>query len=495
MKYDFVVIGAGIAGITSALTLAQNGYHVALVEKAARTAPLLRGFSRRGVHFDTGFHYSGGLGAGEPLDLFFRYLGLSEHISSYPFDPAGFDLFSCARPGFEFQVPVGYARLEEKLGEAFPAERGAIKSYLAQVRSTCAAMPYLNLDAEIDSNAALQRILGPTLRETLDLLTGNVLLKSLLSMHSLLYGVSCDEVSFAQHAAIVGNYYQSARGIRGGGLSLARACDARLAALGVDVLCSSEVTGISVGAGGALSGVRIKGGDLLACDAVIATVHPRLLLEMAPEGTFRPAYRKRLGALEETVSAFLFFAVTKNPLPALAGANRFLLPDARCLLALGRRPIGEAPLYLSAAYGEGESDPHGFIAICPTLFTETTPWAASSLGKRPEAYRQFKEQALGRIQNQIEQAYPDLAGNIRFIEGSTPLTIRDFCNTPLGGLYGVKHKVGQYNPHPATRIPGLFLAGQAIVAPGVMGAVLSGLLACGTILGHDLMRKKLKACC
>jgi all-trans-retinol 13,14-reductase len=99
------------------------------------------------------------------------------------------------------------------------------------------------------------------------------------------------------------------------------------------------------------------------------------------------------------------------------------------------------------------------------------------------------------MQSQIERTYPDIAGNIQSIEGSTPLTIRDFCSTPLGGLYGVKHMVGQFNPHPATRIPGLFLAGQAVVAPGIMGAMISGFLACGTLLGHDLMRKELKACC
>jgi len=495
MKYDFIVIGAGISGITSAITLARNGYQVALLEKADRTAPLIRGFSRRGVHFDTGFHYTGGLGEGEPLDIFFRYLGLSSLITSFPFAEEGFDVLNCERPDFEFRVPTGYTRLREKLCETFPADCAAIGSYLDQVRSTCAAMPYLNLDMEIDPNALLGRILGPTLKETLDALTGNVLLKSLLSMHSLLYGVSCDEVSFAQHAAIVGNYYQSARGIRGGGLSLARACDARLAELGVDVLCSQEVTGITVGPGGAVSGVQLANGNALDCKAVIATVHPRTLLKLAPEGTFRPAYRKRLGDLEETVSAFLCFVVSKNPLPSLAGVNRFLLPDTECVCQLGGRPIGEAPLYLSGAYREGEIEPHGFIGICPALFSETAPWAASHFGKRPQEYRRFKEQALGRMQNQIERVYPDLAGNMEFIEGSTPLTIRDYCSTPSGGLYGVKHMVGQFNPHPATRIPGLFLAGQAVVAPGVMGAVISGLLACGTILGHELIRKELKACC
>lgn len=495
MKYDFIVIGAGVSGITSAITLAQNGYQVALLEKAAHTTPLLRGFSRQGVQFDTGFHYTGGLGPGEPLDIFFRYLGLSERISSFPFDEEGFDIFSYENSDFEFQMPTGYDRLQEKLCEAFPGEGTAIRSYLAQVRAICKALPYLNLDIKIDSNVSLQGVFGPTLREKLDSLTENVLLKSLLSSHCLLYGVSCNEVSFAQHAAIIGNYYESVRGIKGGGLNFARACDARLAELGVDVLCSSEVSGITVGPDGALSGVQLADGGSLAGNAAIATVHPRLLLDLVPEGTFRPVYRKRLENLEETVSAFICFAVSVHPIPALTGSNRFLLPDAGSIYELGKRAIGAAPLYLSASYRDGEDEPHGFIGICPTPYTETAPWESSRLGKRPEGYRQYKAQALDRMQKQIERAYPDIAGNIQFIEGSTPLTLRDYCNTPLGGLYGAKHMVGQYNPHPVTRMPGLFLAGQSVASPGVMGAVLSGLLACGTVLGHDVIRKELKACC
>ena len=495
MKYDFLVIGAGVSGITCAITLAQNGRRVALLEKARLTAPLLRGFSRRQVRFDTGFHYAGGLGVGEPLEVFLRYLGVSDRITSFPFDQDGFDLLRCQSPGFEFRMPIGYARLRDSLCSAFPGERAAIDGYLAKVRAASASLPYLNLDAEAVADSALQRVLGATLRETLDALTGNALLKSVLSAHCLLYGVSSDQVSFAQHAAIVGSYYGSVRGIRGGGLSLARAFDDRLAELGVDVLCQSEVTGIEVAPGGALAGVRLAEGDTLAADQIIATVHPKALLEMAPLETFRPAYRKRLGALEDTVSAFLCFAVSKGPIPSLAGANRFLLPDASCLQDLGRRPVGDAPLYLSAAYRQGELEPAGFIGISPLLFAGMAPWESSRTGRRPEQYRLFKEQALGRMRSQIERAYPDLAGEIASIEGSTPLTVRDFCGSFAGGLYGVKHMVGQYNPHPTTRIPGLLLAGQAVVAPGVMGAVLSGLLACGAALGHDLIKKELKGCC
>lgn len=80
------------------------------------------------------------------------------------------------------------------------------------------------------------------------------------------------------------------------------------------------------------------------------------------------------------------------------------------------------------------------------------------------------------------------------MEGATPLTVKDYLKVPSGALYGVKQKVGQYNPIPMTRMGGLFLAGQAVAAPGLLGAMLSGFLACGSILGHDLLRKGLKKC-
>jgi all-trans-retinol 13,14-reductase len=495
MTYDFVVIGAGISGIASALTLARNGMRVALLEKADRTAPLLRGFSRGGVQFDTGFHYAGGLGAGEPLDLFFRYLGISGGITSFPLDERGFDIFHCAADNFEFRLPSGYERIGEELCAAFPRERPAIHSYLAQVRAICAAMPYLNLDAPAGSATELQRIFGPTLKETLDSLTADPLLKSLLCMHTLLYGVPSSEVSFAQHAVIVGSYYQSARGIRGGGLSLARACDARLQELGVDVLCDCEVAAIRADAQGAFSGVQLANGETIRGKGCISTIHPRLLLSLVQEGAFRPVYRKRLAALQETVSAFLSFAVCREPLPSLAGANRFLLPDAASIHEIGKRPLGKTPLYLSGAYRQAENTPCGFVGIFPASFAETAAWEDSKFGHRPLGYRRFKLQAVDRMLCQIKRLSPDLAGDLRSFEGATPLTIRDFNGAPFGGLYGVKHMAGQFNPLPTTRMKGLHLAGQALAAPGVMGAMLSGLIACGQALGHDHIKKELKACC
>ncbi len=54
MKYESVVVGGGIAGLTAAAYLAKSGQSVALFEKQPRTGGLVQTFQRNNVYFDTG---------------------------------------------------------------------------------------------------------------------------------------------------------------------------------------------------------------------------------------------------------------------------------------------------------------------------------------------------------------------------------------------------------------------------------------------------------
>lgn len=92
----------------------------------------------------------------------------------------------------------------------------------------------------------------------------------------------------------------------------------------------------------------------------------------------------------------------------------------------------------------------------------------------------------------MERSIPELAGNIEHAECATALTLRDFTHNPFGSMYGVKHKIGQYNPLPLTKAKNLYLAGQAIVAPGIMGAIISAFLVCGFIIGHKQLLKQIQ---
>ena len=98
-QYDHIIVGGGVAGMTSALILAKQGSRIALVEAFPLLAPTIRGFKRKGVQFDTGLHYVGGLGDGHPLDIYFKHLGIADHITQKPYDHNGFDDFIVQKSG------------------------------------------------------------------------------------------------------------------------------------------------------------------------------------------------------------------------------------------------------------------------------------------------------------------------------------------------------------------------------------------------------------
>ncbi len=490
MTYDYLVIGAGLSGLTASAILAKHGHRVAIVEKAAKTAPLVRGFSRKGVFFDTGFHYTGGLDEHGTLDTFFTYLGIASSLEKEPFDEEGFDVFRCSRTGFVFPFPYGPDRIRRSFEACFPEEAEAVGGYFRAVSDLYHTLPYVNLDAPL----ALERLpYGESLRDRLDSLTDKELVKCILSMHCLLHGVSPEDVSFAVHARIVAAYYSSVHRLKGGGRSLAEALDARCAASGVDVLTGRGVKELVLSTAGEIAGARLEDGEEISAAACVSTVHPRHLLNMVPDGFFRPIYRKRLAGFEETPSAYMLFGKTDVVMEDLLGRNQFLFAEEAFPRFDASVPLAGRPLYLAAA-GEGGQRGRAFMALCPASLSEVADWSQSTTGRRSGAYLAHKERITGQLLGRIEEFRPGFSGHVVFTECATPLTLRDFANNPLGSLYGVQHRIDQYDLVPVTRLKRLFLAGQALTAPGVMGTMISAFLACGTILGHEHLREELRKC-
>jgi all-trans-retinol 13,14-reductase len=495
MKYDYIVIGAGVSGLTSAMILAKNGLHVAVVEKSDKTGPLLRGFTRKGIFFDTGFHHTGGLGKGEIGDIFFRYLGFSDMLKKAPCNPECFDIVRFLDPQFEFQFPIGYDRIRERLHDTFPGDMDPVDRYLDAIKMECSSLPYLNLDAEFGSIEALKGVHGPSLKEFLDELTDNELLKSILSIHCLLNGVPPREQSLNNYAYIVGPYYESVNRVHGGGAAIIGEFDSALAKAGVDIFCDSGVEEIAFSSSGVLKGVRLQNGMILESGGCISTIHPLHLLKLIPGSLFRPAYVNRLKNLEETPSAFILCGESDSSLDILQGSSIYISSNTGSSSFNIDTPLEQRPFNLSSTcIQNGDSKKSGVIAICPANLAETRQWEDSLTGKRPEGYLAFKEEIAERMLRHMEMSCPELRGKIRVVDCSTPLTMRDYVNNPFGSMYGVKHKTEQYNPFPTTRVPGLFLAGQSIVSPGLLGAIISGFVACGNILGNDLLQKELKKC-
>ncbi len=497
MKYDYVVIGAGVSGLTTAIILAKNGYRVALVEKSKRTAPLMKGFKRDGIFFDTGFHYLGGLGDGEIMDILFRYLGIAGRLTKEPFDQEGFDVFRLGKSGSEFRFPYGYERIQDRFHEVFPRkeDKWAVDHYFSAIKENCQKSPYLNLDADLSLLQSFRGVHGPSLKEVLDSLTDNDLLKYVLSLHCFLHGVPPTEVSFAQHACIVGPYYSCVHGLEGGGLSLTEAFNSELGRLDVEVHCGRRVSEILFSHQGAVAGVRLANGGVLECTGCVSTVHPQSLLDLVPASFFRASYVARLKSLEETFSAYIVYGDCRAPLEGRGRSNLVLSPGIGFPLFRENGPLQERLFFVSLPTERGERSPgRGVMVLCQASTAEAKRWCDAPRGVRPPDYLRFKEAVTEKIKKHFEAMCPEWAGRIVYMECATPLTLKEQANSPYGSLYGVKHRIEQYNPLPLTRLGNLFLAGQSIVAPGVLGAMISGFVACGSIIGHELLRKDLKRC-
>lgn len=488
MIYDFIIVGAGVSGMTSALILAQAGYSVALVEKNPQTGAIIRGFRKNGLQIDTGFHYAGGMEAGGPLDRFFRYLGLADKLVPEPMPCTGFDLVRFESHRFEFAFPADPERLREALIRAFPAEQTGIEIYLAAVEQACRQVPFLNPGADV----AVQLPGAATLGEMLDHWFSDPLLKDLLAVHGMLYGMSPEETPFALHAAVVDAYYRSPCGLAGGGHSLAAAFDAELARQGVELFLDFGVVALDVD-GGTFQGVRLADGRRIAGNGCVFTAHPKLLLDLTPADTFRTSYRQRLAGLEDTVPACLLYGGLTAPMGAKR-ANLFVLPQ---LGQIGRPPrsgVSDGPVYITRASGVAGTEQEGFLAVFPVHRELMGPCLENDANASVAEYPSFKQELAEQMRAALQQRCPELSGRMTWCEAATPRSLRRYNHSPGLGLYGVKHSVSQINPQPLTKVRGLLLAGQGIAAPGILGTICSAFITCGLVVGHDRLKHGLRAC-
>ena len=223
---------------------------------------------------------------------------------------------------------------------------------------------------------------------------------------------------------------------------------------------------------------------------------------MVHDGVFTPVFTRYMRTPSETPSAYMLFGVSDTPLFPDDGSSLFYCPgtDFSSVFAAGSNPLA-GPFYIATRPGTGlprgqrliEAAGEGYTvaAIMAGSFAPYLRWQDTVPGERGPAYAAFKTEKLDAFREALCKVCPEIA-SVRFLDGATPLTVRDFTHSPAGSIYGRKHTLMQHNPRPATRVPGLWLAGQSIVAPGVLGAVISAFLTCGYIVGSENLYEALR---
>ncbi len=469
-KYDTIVIGGGVSGLACALLRARRGDRVAIVERSPRLSPTLEGFVRWGTYMDSGFHYAGSIGHDGLLRHLLHKLGLAGLLDGAVRSLETVDRVRFLRPAFDFSFPQGWERLEQRLCHAFPADCQGAKSFLAEVRALWEQGRAAFVRDRAKSLGTLFAGGGGSLQEALDRCTGNPVLQGLLSSHAILYGTLAKETSLLFHSQVAGSYYESAGVIEGGGRAWVEAFQEALCDAGVELMCARKVSRIHLDELRGFAAVELETGERLSADRCISTAHPKLTLEMVPPNAFTPAYRRRVRELEETPSAVVLYG--RCPSASFSG-NLILADEPHTIAEWMRLPVEARPLFVSSPGGTATS---GVSVICPATLADVPGNGDCGDRRRPAGYYDWKMGLGDRLVRRLAGYAHDLVGSFELLDVATPLTFRDRLSSPEGGLYGVKHRLVDLPLLPRTSVKGLYLSGQAVVAPGVLGALCASFL-------------------
>ncbi len=481
------VVGSGVAGMTAALLLARRGHAVTLLEGAARPAPLLQGFRRAGLSFDTGFHCGGGLHEGGLFRNWLRALGLEEHLPTTLF-PEQEEVF-CFADGSRYTLPSGHAAALAAVERQFPGSGALLAPLLEEMDEALAHSPYTD-----PRNAATAPAFLPGgQRSVVERLAATRLppyLAAMLAARCLLYGVPPQRAAWQEYALVAGPYFRSCHGLRGGGAALAGAFLSALERIGVVPRCGVRVTALE---GDTFSGMRaahLDDGGVVPCERCFFTGHPGQLESLLPPGVLRPAFYSHIRALPETPPGLLLFAETRSDV--LDGRNMYLLsgPDPEQVFAAEHEALPS--VYLAAGQPASGGDGRRAVLAVAPMSPECLP--EGNPRPRPEAYLRWKGEAVARLTASIERRCPELRGAWRVLDAATGLSFRQWISGSTGSLYGVRHDADLLPLLPVTRVRGLFLAGQNILLPGVLGGIISAALAVGFAEGHENVLREFRKC-
>ncbi len=483
----------------SAVLLAKEGMKVCLLERDKQVGGCLQTFSLHKKVFDSCVHYIGGLGEGHTLHQIFRYAGIMDKLELKAYDENGFDRIAFGDEAILYPQAIGLDNFSEQLLPYFPNEQKALQEYINTITAVGDHFPLYRLrHGNADEKAAVS---SWGLTETLQKITANKKLQNVLLGNNLLYAGEAGKTPFYLHALVLESYMHSAHKVLPGSSQIAKFLWKELQAHGGEVYRNTEVNKL-VEENGLITYAETKDGQRFYAKQFISAVHPEVLLDMLGSDLLRPAYRKRIKGLQQTVSTFMLNLVLK---PGTVPMRRYNLywnahEDA---FAAATYKTNEWPANYAAFFTGDETNP-GYAESLSVLsymhFEEVAPWAGSlnragAKHERGNDYNAFKEQKTELLLQKLYERMPELKGNIMDHSSATPLTYRDYTNSPGGSLYGILkdiNKPAETTIATRTKIPNLLMTGQNVNLHGVLGVSITAIATCAELVGMEYLLGRIK---
>jgi len=468
-RYDVVVIGSGLAGLTSANLLARQGYSVLLLEHHYQLGGMATWFKRRGGHiFDISLH-------GFPV-------GMKKSCRKYWTDEIAESIVQLEGIRFEnpqFSVRTTFDRQDftRLLIEKFKVPGETVQRFF----DTARGMNFF--DEQQRTTRELFEEFFPGRSDVVRLL-----------MEPITYanGSTLDDPAITYGIVFSNFMHKGVFTFQGGTDALVTKMREELEKNGVDVRIRTLVEKIEVSPDRRVTGVVVNG-RRIACDAVMSNANLKTtVLKLVGRENFDPAFVEETEAVRLNNSSCQVYIALKPGESFDDSCGDLLFHsehegfDVGAMLS--RRVSSRT---FSFYYPQTRPGSDRWLIVSSTN-ANYDDWAKLS----EEEYEAAKKELCESTLDCLERYVPDVRAKLDHIEASTPRTFEHYTRHQMGASFGTKFEGLKVSETLPEQINGLFHAGSVgIIMSGWLGAVNYGVivankvdqhLAARSLAGHDL---------
>jgi phytoene dehydrogenase-like protein len=313
------------------------------------------------------------------------------------------------------------------------------------------------------------------------------------------YGVKPAEVSFANHSRVSYGLYESVALVEDGGEAFIRAFRKRAADLEIEIMPATQIAECAGVRDRTVGWFVLNTGEEVSCERCTFTIHPQEILKILPRKHLSRAFVERVSDFEPSVGLFSVYGVveaddsTSETEASFGPSILSLFPTSDINELIDPRHEGDQALVIIRSLERVSGRNIAVVNACEVSFVEhLRAWKDSRPGDRPAAYLEYKEERVERIRDRIVGAYPEYKDSYKVLDAASPLTFRDYLNSPDGSAYGVKQKIGQFNILGRLPMRHMYAAGQSSLLPGLVGAMMSSFIVGRKIVGKEEYNSLLK---
>ncbi|MFB0564021.1 MAG: phytoene desaturase family protein [Candidatus Lokiarchaeia archaeon] len=499
-KYDAIIVGGGLGGLSAAATLAKSGQRIILLEKHYRAGGYAGSFVRGRFEFDIALHQISGLNlVGKRGFLYrnFENLGITKRVEFIRLPHVYRSVF----PDLDITLPAGRENAEGVLVDTFPHESRGITRFLDRVEATSQALVLLQRGAssEEDKKKIKENFFAykdKTLAEVLNVDVKDPAVRAVIAQIFAYFGLPPSKVSYLTYALGWGDYlrYGGAQ-IRGTSQMLANAFVDIVQEMDSEVRFNCGVKKITT-EGGRVTGIITENNEKIRSDYIISNVNPittcaeMIGVDKCPSSFFQNLQTKEIAI--GSVCVYMGLDVSYEEL----GIDDFEIfinssYDFESFwdkLRTSTEPTDFGLANYNAAYQDASPPGTSIIVLTTTSYAE--PWYKIP----PSEYVDTKNKIADIMLIRTEKVFPGLRDHIEVIEVSTPLTNIRYTGNPGGSIYGwpyspketLMNRLPQEGP-----LKGLYFAGAwTQIGGGFQPCIMSGMMAAQKVMAE--ITKKLE---